>query len=141
MLSLVWVLLYTTGQNVRPPPGFGSNTILCVLVLVLKYFAQILKISVLSKYFSITSIVHWSSKVTCIFLPNINKLVMNQIVAPLGFSSIVITNNIIYICCIHRRRNPPGYPAMAGRPRGNPGYYPVFRVLPGKKLSAISMYW
>ena len=25
----------------------------------------------------------------------------------------------------HRRRNPPGYPAMAGRPRVNAGYYPV----------------
>ena len=33
----------------------------------------------------------------------------------------------------HRRRNPPGYPAMAGRPRVNAGYYPAGRVLPGKK--------
>ena len=24
----------------------------------------------------------------------------------------------------HRRRNPPGYPAIAGRPRVNAGYYP-----------------
>ena len=29
------------------------------------------------------------------------------------------------LCYDHRRRNPPGYPAIAGRPRVNAGYYPV----------------